>query len=359
MSAGDLPSPSAQRWLLKRLGELIQARGYERFLESPLREPSAQDFPDRWTPDVDGVRAMLQRLLLYAGLGMHQVDLQTTGTVNPVALVQESGGAALQTAAWFAGSDGQRLRFGCNLASLQDPEQLAGILAHEVSHAYRHHHGLDDMASEAEEESLTDLTTVFLGFGILTTNIAGMAQGTLSERRSVGTRDKGYLSALEMAFLLAAQVVARGADRRPIAEKLRSSPRRYFLAACAQLQARKRLLLELLGVPIEVTSASRLFNAGKMVFPVRSRARQAVLAGAAVLGAGVWGAAQVLPLPVLVLLTAAGALALGVGWWRLPRYRCSHPSCQCPLRLEDLVCGNCGGQVAGAFDRLRGTGSTS
>src|SRR5689334_8048928 len=100
--SGDLPPLRQQRWLLERLGELIQARGHERFLSSPLREPASQDFPDPWSPDEDGVRSMLRRLLLYAGLGMREVRLELKGTTNPVYLEQESGGGALHVAAYFA-----------------------------------------------------------------------------------------------------------------------------------------------------------------------------------------------------------------------------------------------------------------
>jgi len=262
--SGDLPPVQEQLRLLERMGALIQRRGHQRFLESPLRESSPEHFPDPWAPDEEGVRAMIRRLLLYAGMGMHRIGLEVTGTPNPVRLIQESGAGALHAAAWFAGIDDQTLFFGCDMAHVHNPDDLVAILAHEVSHAYRHHHGLAGESSP-QEESLTDLTTVYLGFGILTANNAGMAQGTLSAARTVGTREKGYLSALEMAYLLAAQVVARGADRKPVAEKLHYSPRRYFLAACKQLGKNRAMLLEQLNVPLSAVSSARLFNAGKTV----------------------------------------------------------------------------------------------
>lgn len=217
MPSGDLPPARDQRRLIQDLGDLIRQRGYLGFLQSPLREPSPEHFPDPWSPDANGVRSMLHRLLRYAGLGAYEIDLEMDGTPNPVYLVQESGAAALHTAAWFAGIDEetQTLHFGCNAAHIQEPEGLAAILAHETSHAYREHHGLASDVS-AREESLTDLTTVFLGFGILTANHALMSQGTLSAKRTVGTREKGYLDALSMAYLLAAQVAARGADRKSV-----------------------------------------------------------------------------------------------------------------------------------------------
>lgn len=64
---------------------------------------------------------MLRRLLRYAGLGMYEISLELTGTPDPVTLIQESGGSALHTAAWFAGMDGRTIRFGCNRAYLHEP----------------------------------------------------------------------------------------------------------------------------------------------------------------------------------------------------------------------------------------------
>jgi len=315
--SGDLPPARVQQRLLRRLAELIRRRGHQRFLHSPLLEPSREHFPDPWSPDVHGVRAMLQRLMSYAGLGTFPIQLGMTGTMNPVRLVQESGAGAIHEAAWFSGIDDEAARFGYDLAHVHDPDKMAGLLAHEVSHAYRCRHGLE-VGSESVEEGLTDLTTVFLGFGILTTGNTGIAPVTLSSRRTARIEDEGYLGSLEMAYLLAAQVVARGVDHRPVAEKLGYSPRRYFLAACQAQRQRRAATLEQLGIPLAVAGSARLFNEGKTVSMVRVRS-----------------------------------------WWPFPRYRCSDSDCGAPLRPIDLVCGNCGGKVAGALGRLMGTGTGS
>ena len=116
-------------------------------------------------------------------------------------------------AAWFGGIDGDSCWFGLNVDQLDDPEQLVGTLCHEVAHAYRAYHGLT-VSSQDIEEALTDLTTVYLGFGVLTTNntyryrTSGHFQGafvTFQTSASTG----GYLDAGEMAFLLAIQAVVR------------------------------------------------------------------------------------------------------------------------------------------------------
>jgi hypothetical protein len=301
--SGDLPPAHRQKRLLQHLAELLRLKGHKRFLEAPLREPSPEHFPDPWSPDARGVRSMLQRLMTYAGLGDLEVSVQMTGTKNPVHLIQETGASALHVAAWFSGLDDGTARFGYDLANVHDPDKMAGILSHEVSHAYRHYHDLADR-HPGIEEGLTDLTTVFLGSGILTANIATLAP------YKAGTKELSYLTALELTYLLAAQVVARGAASQPIAEKLSYSPRRYFLAASDQLAKRRAALMEELGIPL---GSSRLFNEGKTVslVPVKR-------------------------------------------WGLFTRYCCSGPNCGAPLRQEDMVCGHCGGKVSGGLERLMG-----
>src|SRR6185295_869354 len=244
--SGDLPPAHRQKQLMQHLAELLSLKGHKRFLESPLRQPTPEHFPDPWSPDARGVRTMLQRLLSYAGLGDLQVELQMAGTRTSVHLIQETGASALHAAAWFAGID----------------DGVARFVAHEVCHSYRHYHELNE-THPSIEEGLTDLTTVFLGFGVLTANIATLAPHKL------GNKAMSYLTALDLTYLLAAQVVARGADPVPIAEKLAYSPRRYFTAACDQLTKRRAALLEELGLPLK--GANRLFNEGKTVtlVPIR------------------------------------------------------------------------------------------
>ena len=58
-------------------------------------------------------------------------------------------------------------RFGVKDTELRDEQALIGTLGHEVAHAYRTHHGLV-VASRDTEEQLTDLTTIYLGFGVFT-----------------------------------------------------------------------------------------------------------------------------------------------------------------------------------------------
>jgi hypothetical protein len=93
------------------------------------------------------------------------------------------------------GPDG--LRFRVDQGQISEPEVLVGTLATRWA---------------TPSERLTDLTTVYLGFGILTTNNAYR-----------------YHSSLEsFAFGLALQILLRGAEERPVLKQLQPNPKSWW-----------------------------------------------------------------------------------------------------------------------------------
>jgi hypothetical protein len=241
---GDLISRDEREALLAELRGVIDARGAQTFLTAPILEPTARDFPDPFEPNEEGVRTILRRILRYAALDDLEVDLDTFSQPDEMSEIDERGRAKKWghegAAAWFAGIEDSRCHFGIAVERIGEPASLVATLCHEVTHAWRHVHGLRDPDRDLEER-LTDLSTVYLGFGLLTTNGAYMyrASGELTGGESAGsiavtrwshTRG-GYLSPESMSFLLAAQVKARGMGwfaRRRIAGKLETNQSAYF-----------------------------------------------------------------------------------------------------------------------------------
>ncbi|MBS2022574.1 MAG: hypothetical protein JST92_09200, partial [Deltaproteobacteria bacterium] len=152
-----------EEWLLGALAELIEAAGAETFLAAPLIEPTPAHFPDPFDNDVPGAERIAHRLLRYAGLRL-----------QPLMNLDETQGAHGNTAAWFAGINLGRAVMGISDQILPAGDRVVATLAHEVAHVWRavgkHADRDGDAESRLEEERLTDVTTVFLGFGILTTN---------------------------------------------------------------------------------------------------------------------------------------------------------------------------------------------
>lgn len=246
-----LPDAADRLHLLDELARLILAEGSETFLRAPLIEPSDRWFPDRWSPDATGVEHLLRRLLDYAQLTQLTLVLEVDRFSIPTGKVLLDGraGGHEGTAAWFAGIRDRTCLFGVDTNQLSDPIGLVGTLSHEVAHAYRHANGLR-LADSAVEEPLTDLTTVYLGFGILTANASQrFRSGTSGAGGSWWSRaEGGYLGMQSLCFLLAAQIVARGTSPRSLTRLLSPNQRACFNAACKDLGAREALL-ERLGLP--------------------------------------------------------------------------------------------------------------
>ena len=212
-----LPAPLEREWLWAALQTLIEARGEEQFLTAPIVLPTDEHFPDRWTPDEDGVARLAKRLLGYAGLGHLGVDVRVFTEATEVREVGLDGRAAATShagaAAWFAGIRGGTCLFGAEADQLEDPVGIVGAMAHEIGHAFRRSHRLEHRDRDIEEK-LTDVTTIYLGFGVLTA--AAAARFVTKHHEDLGSsnahKQQGYLAWNAMAFMLASQLQLRGYD---------------------------------------------------------------------------------------------------------------------------------------------------
>lgn len=217
------PVPERREWLLDELATLCAKRGFETLVYAPTLEPSSEYFPDEWTPTVGGVRRLIARLMAYADLADVEVDLRVFDSRerpdpdDDEDYVPQHQGVV----AWYAGNRDGVARFGLDLRKAADPVGLTGVLCHEVAHAYREHHALG-VADRKLEEQLTDLTTVFLGFGFFTASAAFVSSSRGSLRggwvyTQFSVSRGGYLPAGEVAFLLAARAIARGDGKKSVA----------------------------------------------------------------------------------------------------------------------------------------------
>ncbi|MFT3913120.1 MAG: hypothetical protein QM704_03225 [Anaeromyxobacteraceae bacterium] len=386
----SLPPREEREALLSALAGLVEARGHLPLVSSHLLEPTPRYFPDAWRPDADGVANVCRRLLGYAGLGeydvavevgegTHVVESSVGSTVGGTSESSRHAGAA----GWFLGFDGRACHFGVDVRGLGDPEGLVATLCHEVAHAYRRAHGLE-VEDRATEELLTDVTTVYLGFGILTTNgsyryrKSGELQGVMTVTRWSHSQ-AGYLSPDAMSFLLAAAVTARRLDGRAarrVEGLLESNQAGAFHAALKALRRPEAGLLHALGLPdqgawpapppLPAGGALALpdappepapppaedapSNAGRPVFRVRHTrtvtwALLGLCAGLAATAAlvGVEAAGGL----ALSIAAVGGAVAGAFAGARAVSFTCSDPGCRAPLTTSSQTCPRCGGEVGG------------
>jgi len=207
-----LPSGEERDWLGRSLRDLIRAKGIAQFVSAPLLTPSDDDFPDPWDGSVRAAHRITQRLMHHAGLRDLRISL--TALPDDDAAPEDAWDAG--TAGWFSGIEDGGARFGIQPKEIGDPASVVGIMAHEVAHAWRQKHELIDADRDAEEH-LTDVTTIFLGFGILTTNATERYRSWRKLRATAHqTKAMGYLPAPAMSWLLALQASAR-ANKKELA----------------------------------------------------------------------------------------------------------------------------------------------
>ena len=226
-----------QDWLVDALATLMRRHGPKPFLEAPLIEADPRWFPDAWNADAASVERILSRLLGYAGIPQIRPRLELVR--SDADLYAESWRRHENAPAWFWGIDEQRVaHFGCVDTHFEQPDVLVAHLCHEVAHAWRFHHEAE-VFDRDEEERLTDVTTVYLGFGLFTAN-AALLQSSHREgfRESTRWHRSGYLAAPHFAFLLAAQAVCRDLGwcaRRALAGQLAPDQATLFRSSFRRL----------------------------------------------------------------------------------------------------------------------------
>jgi len=65
-----------REWLLDGLSVLIRKAGFERFVSARILRPRDEDFPDAVPTGPQGAQVLIRRLLHYAGMPSHRVQLQ-------------------------------------------------------------------------------------------------------------------------------------------------------------------------------------------------------------------------------------------------------------------------------------------
>lgn len=333
--------------LIDELAVLLAANGVSDFAFAPILLPTDEFFPDAWRGDLRSAEVMLRRLMAHARLSSLPFSLRLD--TDPGWAEDESYEPPHRdAAAFFAGvNEFGTYLFGIRAAHLGEPMALAGILAHETAHAWRFRRDITQ-THDATEERLTDLSSLFLGFGVLACGIAHRHDRVLAER--------GYLPLFSVATALGLQLTLRD-DKNEwsrVKEQLSLDARAIVEEVRDRWRPRRAALLERLRLPPDaewVRKTPALLpprweprrSAGKdIVFRVNQPPVLAVAAGLGGLGVLVALANWVWWPVLLVALTPLGLL--------IRREVCS--SCGAALGARTR-CAGCGGDVVGRINRRR------
>jgi hypothetical protein len=368
-----LPTTVEQEWIVVALASLIREHGHEPFVAGPIVRPDREHFPESKGLAAYVLDRATRRILQYAGMGDLDVSFEIFTEGDPRYAGLEAG--CHSTAAYFAGIENGCCLFGLNMQGSGDAEYLAGVMCHEVGHAYRRKHGLE-VEDRDEEERLTDLTAAYLGFGILAANNAWRYRASGD---GWSTSKTGYLTPQAMSFLLALQVWARdlpSRQRKAVANLLEPNQRSFFAAAVAHMEKdgstfRARLALPdraswpavrtvdsiLRPLPefhgwdvdrVEEQLRAALPNTGYPVFRIRKSKSLVYAAFGLVLASfvGLIITALAKSLLLWVPFPVVGA-AVGAFLGRTPFDVCSNSACRLRLPDEASTCPHCGGTIRG------------
>lgn len=379
-----LPALDEQAWLIERLKELMGSIGPGNFLDGPLVLPDRRFFPDPWSFSRRGIDRLTRRLMQYAGLGHLDVEVRFFSEIEPLPEGCESA------VALFLGIEGLRCHFAIDDSVERSSENVAGVMCHEVAHAFRSHRGLSEAGSSDEEELLTDLTTVYLGFGILAANnrlrvrTSGWASGH-SSYHSMSAERTGYLPVQAFTYLLGAQLVAWNLSPesvRKLSGYLETDQSAFLATAMGSFSggheellsgicpngvpaARERRLSDILlplpefvdPDPLATPVAKIPRNRRNQGMPVFKMTTNRALSYFQVAGYG-----SIPLIIVAVISTPQQMIPLVIGGWigvvvvaaLLGRSRttsvCTQPDCGVRL-VDETVCPGCGGDVVGTVAR--------
>ena len=230
-----LPEDGFIRWLLWAWERLLRLHGgIDALRRRPLITPTLEDFPVDL--ELEGEELADDYFLFVK---------EHAGVQGwPLAIVPED--------APEAGRPGDELLVPYDPALLATPARLVAQLARGVAHYVVLLDGDDDV-SEEELEPLVDATTVFLGFGLFTTNSArrigqsgSVLFGPHAEPESIGA-----LSEHELSYALALFAVLTEIPDRLVEAFLRPNPREFYRRAVKHvLRHRGRELSRLRQVPV-------------------------------------------------------------------------------------------------------------
>ncbi len=239
--APTLPvTPADKTWVEESFTWFLAAFPHVDVRKMPLLLPSPEFFPDPYHGTPACARTLLDRVCGYMQVDTGAVDLdiyddhhKTMEQVLPVlAAPTINSPAGLYVA---PETSEERHLIGIELQQLTDPFSLVATLAHEVSHILLIGEGRIERTPH--NELLTDLCTVFHGFGLFSANSARMfRQHQGGGYHGWSYARHGYLSEQVCGYALACWALLRGEAKPPWAGLLTTNVKADFQASRRYLQ---------------------------------------------------------------------------------------------------------------------------
>lgn len=207
----------AAAWHLENFTWLIEEFSPAAFARTQLILPTAKYFPTNGEKAHDLALVIFDQVKTYCGMAAWDVDL--VADANPLAeeaALSLAMVAPQKHAVGTFGVAGNRIQISYVPSLLKQPHRLIATFAHELAHYLLATARSRPPCDEDEMEFLTDLTAVYLGFGVFLANgrfrFEALNDGTLHGWR---LGHMGYLPETDLIFALSLFIAAKAADPAP------------------------------------------------------------------------------------------------------------------------------------------------
>lgn len=239
-------------WLLENFG------GYTRFQKQTLVTPTSDFFPFTPRESKEYAEVVFETVKDYMGMDDWICRLIRIEDENPMDRLRKSSHfygtwASAKSAAGLFKLDHEGAKIYYARSTLPNPALLIATLSHELSHYLISSTVTPPPGGWAQLEPMTDLTSVFRGFGIFLANSAfNVTQWADYTGSGWSASTHGYLTESELAFGLGIFCTLNDIHPKFVKKHLRPNPRSYFARAMKEMrhyEDRIQNLKEVVAVP--------------------------------------------------------------------------------------------------------------
>jgi hypothetical protein len=228
----DLRLEKDQReWIEKSLQWLMTEFGADYFLRHQTVLPQESFFPDKYDGTEESVLKVVNRVCSYMDVNPDLVEVEFFIDQDDMASKYRLGGSDNRSGAaglYSGTSDKTKQKISINESVMKNSDKLVATVAHELGHVILLGGGKISHEDE-DQEYVTDLLTVFLGFGIFTAN-STFQFSQWQDNSHFGWRAsrQGYMSEEMFAYSLAAYAWMRGETKPSWSKYLTVDVGNYF-----------------------------------------------------------------------------------------------------------------------------------
>ena len=220
-------------WVDQGFARLEAMLGRERMLGARVVLPIAEDFPDRYDKSKAAAERIFCRICEHMQVAREAIDFEVFPEENEglrelLPAWSQSGGKSPAGLYFHPGYDGQKCVIAVRSKQLRDPLALVATIAHELGHFILLGNELID-GDSPDHEPMTDLLTVYLGFGVFTANSAArFTQFQDDRQQGWSMQTLGYLPEQVFGYALARFALERSESKPEWESYLSTNVKSYF-----------------------------------------------------------------------------------------------------------------------------------